>query len=112
MLWGSLGDRSGVAGRQSLARDHLAHCDLASERQQRANDIVREMHAVTVSRVERRNSALSALISLWVIGFGCIIPLHYSPRRESRHGCKGRAPEPLPTLKIQVILSPKTGFQL
>ena len=26
-------DRSGVAGYQSLARDHLAYCDLASERQ-------------------------------------------------------------------------------
>ena len=49
--------RSGVAGHQSLARDHLAYCDLA--RQQRANDIVREMHALTVSCVERRNSALS-----------------------------------------------------
>ena len=52
-------DPSGVAGHQRLARDHLAYCDLAPERQQRANDIVREMHASTVSRVERRNSALS-----------------------------------------------------
>ena len=52
-------DRSAVAGHKSLARDHLEYCDLASERQQRANDIVREMHALTVSRVERRNSALS-----------------------------------------------------
>ena len=51
-------DRSGVAGHPSLARDHVAH-DLSSERQQRANDIVREMHALTGSRVERRNSALS-----------------------------------------------------
>ena len=52
-------DRSGVAGHQSLARDHLAYCDLASECQQRANDIVREMHVLTISRVERRNKALS-----------------------------------------------------
>ena len=52
-------DRSGVDGHQSLARDHLAYCDLASEHQQRANDIFREMHALTVSRVERRNSSLS-----------------------------------------------------
>ena len=48
-------DRFGVAGHQSLARDHLAYCDLASKRQQRANDIVREMHALAVSRVERQN---------------------------------------------------------
>ena len=52
-------ERTGVAGHQSLARDHLAYCDLATDRQQRAYDIVREHHALTVSRVERRNSALS-----------------------------------------------------
>ena len=48
-----------VAGHQSLARDHLAYRDQASECQQHANDIVREMHALTISRVERRNSTLS-----------------------------------------------------
>ena len=52
-------ERIGVFGRQSLARDHLAHCDLATDHQQRAYDIVREHHALTVSRVKRRNSALS-----------------------------------------------------
>ena len=52
-------ERTGVAGHQSLARDHLAYCDLTTDRQQRAYDIVREHHALTVSRVERRNSALS-----------------------------------------------------
>ena len=52
-------DRTGVAGHQSLARDHLAYCDLATDRQQRAYDIVPEHHALTVSRVECRNSALS-----------------------------------------------------
>ena len=45
-------DRSGIDGHQSLARDHLAYCDLASERQKLANDIVHETHALTVSRVE------------------------------------------------------------
>ena len=52
-------ERTGVFGHQSLARDHLAYCDLATDRQQRAYDIVREHYALTVSRVERRNSALS-----------------------------------------------------
>lgn len=33
-------DRSGFAGHQSLACDHLAYCDLASERQQRAPTIL------------------------------------------------------------------------
>ena len=52
-------ERTGVAGHQSLARDHLAYCDLATDRQQRANDIVRKHHALNVSRVNRRNSALA-----------------------------------------------------
>ena len=51
-------DRKGVVGHQSLARDHLAYCDLATDRQKRPNDIVRAHHALTVSRVNRKNSAL------------------------------------------------------
>ena len=46
-------------GHQSLARDQLEYCDLAADRQRRAYALVREQHAITVSRVERRNSALS-----------------------------------------------------
>ena len=52
-------ERKGVAGHQSLAHDHLAYCDLAADRQQRAYVIVRKHHALTVSRVNRRNSALA-----------------------------------------------------
>ena len=52
-------ERAGAAGHQSLARDHLAYCDSATDREQRTYDIVREHHAFTVSRMERRNSALS-----------------------------------------------------
>ena len=51
-------ERIGVAGHQSLASDHLAYCDLATDRQQCANDIVRKNHALTVSHVNRRNSTL------------------------------------------------------
>ena len=51
-------DRTGVLGHQSLARDHLAYYDLATDRQKRANDIVRAHHALTISRVNRRNSTL------------------------------------------------------
>ena len=42
-----------------LDRDQLAYCDLARERQQRAYELVREQHALTVARVNGRNSALS-----------------------------------------------------
>ena len=52
-------ERTGAAGHQSLARDHLAHCDLTTDRQQRANDIIRKYHALTICRVNRRSSALA-----------------------------------------------------
>ena len=45
-------------GHQSLDRDHLVHCNLAADRQRRAYALVREQHALEVSRVERRNSEL------------------------------------------------------
>ena len=52
-------DRSYGGGHQSLDRDHLACCDLARERQQHAYELVREQHALTVARVNGRNSTLS-----------------------------------------------------
>ena len=58
----TVSDRTGVVGPQSLARDHLTYCDLATDRQKRANDIVRAHHALTVSRVNRRNSALADVL--------------------------------------------------
>ena len=45
-------------GHQSLDRDIIAYCDLAADRQRRSYNIVREQHAITVSRIERRNAAL------------------------------------------------------
>ena len=51
-------DRSYGGGHQSLDRDHLASCDLARERQQHAYELVREEHALTVARVNGRNSTL------------------------------------------------------
>ena len=45
-------------GHQSLDRDIIAYCDLAADRQRRSHNIVREQHAITVSRIERRNAAL------------------------------------------------------
>ena len=52
-------ERTGVAGHQSLAPDDLAYCDLATDRQQRADDIVRKHHPLTVYRVNRRHSAVT-----------------------------------------------------
>ena len=52
-------DRTGVVGHRSLARDYLAYCDLATDQQRLENDIVRAHHALAVSRVNRRPSALT-----------------------------------------------------
>ena len=52
-------DPSYGGAHQSLDRDHLAYCDLARERQQRAYELVREQHALTVTRVNGRISTLS-----------------------------------------------------
>ena len=65
-------ERTGVAGHQSLARDHVTYRDLATDRQQREYDIVQERHTLTVSRAERRKSALSdalrAVPKLFAVG--------------------------------------------
>ena len=57
-------ESTGVAGHQSLARDHLPYSYLATDRQQRANDndLVRKLHALTVSRVNHRNFALADVL--------------------------------------------------
>ena len=50
-------------GHQSLARDYLEYCDLATDRQRRAYALVRETtHALTTSHLERRNSVLSKVL--------------------------------------------------
>ena len=52
-------DRTGVVGYRSLTRDHLSYCALATDPQEPANDIVRAHPALTVSRGNRRNYALT-----------------------------------------------------
>ena len=55
-------DRLGTGGHQSLDRDQLDYCNFARDRQQRANQLVREQHALTVTRIEGRNSALTTAL--------------------------------------------------
>ena len=52
-------DRSYGGAHQSLDRDQLAYCNLARERQQRPYELVCVQHALTVARINSRNSALS-----------------------------------------------------
>ena len=74
-------DRTGVVGYQSLARDHLAYCDLATDREKRANDIARAHHALTVSRdIPLRYGRL---------GMGVQLCLHHPPGCEGEHGHQG-----------------------
>ena len=68
--------------------DHLAYWDLATDRQQRANDIDRRHHALTVPRVNRRNSALADALRpvpkfvvggwAWVYNSASTIPVSYT----------------------------------
>ena len=52
-------EHTGVAGDQNLLRDYLAYSDPNTDQQQRANDMVRKHHALAVSRINHRNSALA-----------------------------------------------------
>ena len=47
-----------IGGHQGLDRDHLAYCNLATERQQRAYRLVHEVHDVAASQLARRNSPI------------------------------------------------------
>ena len=83
-------DCTRVAGHQSLARDDLAYCDLATDRPQRAYDIVREHHALPVARVERRNSsfrrtASGSRIRRWRLGVSVQYGCHHLSRHEGGH---------------------------
>ena len=60
----SVFDPPNIGGHQSLDRDHLAYCNLATDRQQRAYRIVREHHAVTTSRLARRNTPIMDALRL------------------------------------------------
>ena len=67
---------TGVVRYQSLARDHLVYCELATDRRKRANDIVRAHHALTVSRVTAETppsptSCVHHQTSLRVVRHGC-----------------------------------------
>ena len=57
-------DSPSIGGHQSLNRDQLAYIDLATARQQRAYRAVRELHAVYVSHLDRRNASIMDAIRL------------------------------------------------
>ena len=87
----SIVDCTGVAEHQSLASDHVANSDLATHRQKRANDIVCAHYALTVSPVNRRNSALTDdwrpypnfVTGGWVMGVH--LCLYHPPGFEGEH---------------------------
>ena len=49
-----------IGGHQSLERDHLAYINLATDRQQRAYLIVRELYAIAAARLQLRNAPILA----------------------------------------------------
>ncbi len=56
-------ERQYARGHQSLDRDQVEYCDLAADRQRRSYAMVRAQHRLSVSRIERRNSALGDALS-------------------------------------------------
>ena len=73
---------SGVAVHQSLASDHLAYYDLATDRQQRAHDIVRKHHvpspfpAYTAETLPSPTRCARSPSLPWVVGHGCTTQLY------------------------------------
>ena len=63
---------TGLPVTRAWPANHLANCDLTTARQHREYDIVQERHALTVFRVECRNSALSdalrAVLKFFAVG--------------------------------------------
>ena len=86
-----------------MARDYLAYCDLATDRQQRAYGIVRDHHVLTVARVEHRNSALSdalrAVSKFAVPGWVWV----YNTTATSRQGVKTDTDAEV--LKVKILLN-------
>ena len=52
-----------IGGHQSLERDHLTYINLATDRQQHAYSLVRELYHITTSRLQRRNAPIMAALS-------------------------------------------------
>ena len=64
-------DRHTFDGHQGLEQDQMSYHDLSRARQRKAFTLVREQHAITVSRLERSNTALYNLMHKrpsWKIG--------------------------------------------
>ena len=60
----SLFDPPNIGDHQSLDHDHLGYCDLATEHQQDAYRLARELHTITASRLARRNSPIMDALHL------------------------------------------------
>ena len=80
-----------IGGHQSLDRDHLVYINLATDRQQRAYSLVRELHRLTVSRLQRRNAPIMAALLAspplfrWRLGLGLQLRLHYPSGCQEGH---------------------------
>ena len=74
--------------RQSLARNRREYVDLANDRQRRSFTLVREQHALNITRAERCNSALSDglnQVPTYAVGASVRIYNTVSTIRPSRH---------------------------
>ena len=86
-------DRSYGGAHQSFDCDHLAYCDLARERQQRAYELVHGQHALTVVRVNGRNFTLSdaLLRDILILGIWINLSSALDPTVSTAAGQRSRA---------------------
>ena len=90
-------------GHQSLDRDHLEYCDLAADRQRRSHELVRAQHLLSVSRIERRNSALSdALNQLPVYATGGWVWV-YNSESTIRQGARSGTDDKVLKAKLSLL---------
>ena len=59
----SIFEPDNVGSHHSLERDRLTPVNLATDRQQRAYSLARELHRITTSRLQRRNAPIMAALS-------------------------------------------------
>ena len=101
-----------VEPHQSFDCDHLAYCDFARERQQRAYELVHEQHALTVARVNGRNFTPSDVLLRDILILGIWQPA-ISSARDRINSCmptqpRARSPSP----KVNITLREPTDSSL
>lgn len=80
-------------GHQSLHRDQVDYCDLATDYQQRSYALVHKHHAPSISRITRRNSIISSAlhqtpsfaVGKWAWVYNSVATIHQRAQKDTDH---------------------------